>query len=224
VGIAAEAEVFPLSHWPSLLRGVGLTLGYQRSFAKTTVQVSSPSGSTAEREVYATDTAYGAMLAYRYFFDLGKTGAPTWGYGGIRLGALGRSFDVDETVESPLPVTHRFYPAVGMDLSVPLVRAVRLEGSGQLFLRPNPGQSIGDDDGAYIAEVRDYGQTVSSLGWAAELGVSGDIWGPLGYSARFRLEHYLDRFEGAGTRRGWSTGGVAEDTFSSILGGVTASW
>jgi outer membrane biosynthesis protein TonB len=223
-GIAAEAEVFPLANWPSLLRGVGLTLGYQRGFAKTTVQVSSPVGETPEREVYATDTAFGAMLAYRYFFDLGKTGAPSWGYGGIRLGALGRSFDVDETVEAPLPVTHRFYPAVGLDVSVPLLRAVRIESSGQLFLRPNPGQSIGDEDGSHIAEVRDYGQTVSSLGWAAELGVAGDIWGPLGYSARFRLEHYLDRFEGTGTRRGWFAGGIAEDTFSSILAGVTASW
>ncbi|HEX8375401.1 MAG TPA: hypothetical protein VF606_09500, partial [Geminicoccaceae bacterium] len=224
VGIAAEAEVFPLAHRPSPLRGLGLTLGFQHSFARTTVQVSSPSGETPEREVYATDTAYGAMLAYRYFLDLGKIGAPSWGYGGIRLGVLGRSFDLDERVESPLPVTHRLYPAVGVDLSVPLVRVVRLEGSGQLFFRPNPGQSVGDEDGSHLAEVRDYGQVVSSLGWAAELGVAGDIWGPLGYSVRFRLEHYLDRFEGAGTRRGWTTGGVAEDTFSSILAGVTASW
>jgi hypothetical protein len=225
VGFVAEAEVFPLAHWPSLLRGVGLTLGYQRSFAKTVVQVSTPVGSTPEREVFATDTTYGAMLAYRYFFDLGKTGTPLWGHGGIRLGALGREFDVEDAAESPLPVVHRFYPAVGVDVSVPLMRAVRIQGAGQLFLRPNPGQSpSGDAEGARLAEVRDYGESVSSLGWAAELGVAGDIWGPLGYSARFRLEHYVDRFSGQGLRRGWTGGGVAEDTFSSILAGVTASW
>lgn len=224
-GIAAQAEVFPLSHGSSLLRGVGLTLGYQRSFARTVVTVSTPVGSTPEREVYATDTAYGAMLAYRYFFDLGKQGAPQWGYAGLRLGAQGREFSVDEAVESPLPVAHRFYPVVGLDVSVPLMRAVRIEGAGQFFVRPGPGESIGGDaNGSLIAEVRDYGTSVSSLGWAAELGVAGDIWGPLGYSARFRLEHYLDRFSGTGTRRGWTAGGVAEDTYSSILAGVTASW
>jgi hypothetical protein len=225
VGIAADAEVFPLTHWPSLLRGVGVTLNYQRSFVKTTVKITTPSGSTPEREVYATDTAYGAMLAYRYFRDLGRTGMPMWGYLGLRLGALGRSFEVDEPTESALPVTHRFYPAAGLDLSVPLMRAVRIEASGQFFLTPTPGVALGGDrTGEYVAEVRDYGQTVSSLGWAAELGLAGDVWGPVGYSARFRLERYLDRFSGQGTRRGWSTGGIAEDNFSSIVVGVTASW
>ena len=224
-GIAVEAEVFPLAHWPTLLRGVGLTLGYQRSFARTTVQVSTPVGETPEREVYATDTAYGAMLAYRYFFDLGKQGTPLFGHAGLRLGALGREFDVDEQVEAPLPEVHRFYPAVGLDVSVPLMSAVRIVGAGQLFLRPNPGQSLGGDgDGSLVAEVRDYGESVSSLGWAAELGVAGDIWGPLGYSARFRLEYYKDQFTGQGTRRGWTDGGVAEESYSSIIAGVTAAW
>ncbi len=223
-GGGLEAEVFPLAHGPSPLRGVGLALGYQRSFARTTVQVTSPSGSSPTREVYATDTTYGALLAYRYFFDLGRTGTPLWGHGGVRLGALGRVFDMDEAVEAPLPVVHRLFPAVALDVSVPLMRAVRIEGTGQLFFRPNPGRTLGGDDGSVIAEVRDYGTSVSSLGWAAELGVAGDLWGPLGYSARFRLEHYQDRFTGQGTRRGWSNGGVAEDTYSSILAGVTAAW
>lgn len=224
-GIALEAEVFPLAHWPTLLRGVGLTLGYQRSFARTTVQVSSPVGETPEREVYATDTAYGAMLAYRYFFDLGKVGTPLWGHAGLRLGALGREFAVGERMDVPLPVVHRFSPAVGLDVSVPLMRAVRIEGSGQLFLRPNPGQALwGDEDGSRVAEVRDYGTAVSSLGWAAEVRVAGDLWGPLGYSVRFRLDSYLDRFTGQGTRRGWTESGVAEESYSSIVAGVTASW
>ncbi|WP_143195610.1 hypothetical protein [Archangium sp. Cb G35] len=225
VGLAAEAEVFPLAHWPTLVRGVGLTLGYQRSFARTTVQVSTPVGETPEREVYATDTAYGAMLAWRYFFDLGTQETPLWGHAGVRLGARGREFDVGERMETPLPVVHRFYPAVGVDVSVPLMRAVRIEGSGQFFFQPTPGQSLwGDPDGSLVAEVRDYGDSVSSLGWAAELGVAGDLWGPFGYSVRFRLESYKDRFTGQGSRRGWTDGGVAEESYSSILGGITAAW
>ena len=223
-GIALEAEVFPLAHWPTLLRGVGLTLGYQRSFARTTVQVSSPVGETPEREVYATDTAYGAMLAYRYFFDLGKVGTPLWGHAGLRLGALGREFDVGERMDVPLPVVHRFSPAVGLDVSVPLMRAVRLEGAGQFFLQPTPGNTLGGGDGSRAAEVRDHGTSVSSLGWAAELGVAGELWGPFGYSARFRLESFQDHFTGEGFRLGWISGGVAEDTYSSILAGVTAAW
>jgi hypothetical protein len=225
MGFAVEAEVFPLSHWPTVLRGVGLTLGYQRSFARTTVQVSSPVGETPEREVYATDTAYGAMLAYRVFFDLGRQGEPLWGHAGMRVGALGREFDVDEPADAPLPEVHRFYPAVGLEVSVPLMRAVRIEGAGQLFFRPNPGRSLGgDDEGSQVAEVRDYGTSVSSLGWAAELGVAGDLWGPIGYFARFRLDYYRDRFSGQGIRRGWTGSGVAEESYSSIIAGLTAAW
>lgn len=226
VGVGAEVELFPLADWQLPLRGVGLTLGYQRSFARTEVRTTSSVGSSPTRVVHATDTSYGAQLAYRYFFDLGKTGTPLWGYGGLRLGALGRAFDSNEAgVEAPLPVVHRFFPMVGLDVSVPLMRAVRIEGAGQLFLRPTPGNTLGGgEDGSRSAEVRDFGTSVASLGWAAELGVAGELWGPLGYSARFRLESFQDQFTGEGSRMGWTSGGVAEDTYSSILAGVTAAW
>jgi hypothetical protein len=225
VGVGAEVELFPLADWRSPLRGVGLTLNYQRGFARTEVRTTSSVGSSPTRVVHATDTSYGGMLAYRYFFDLGKTGTPLWGYGGLRLGALGRAFESNETgVEAPLPVVHRFFPAVGLDVSVPLMRAVRLEGAGQFFLQPTPGNTLGGGDGSRAAEVRDYGTSVSGLGWAAELGVAGELWGPFGYSARFRLESFQDHFTGEGFRLGWSSGGVAEDTYSSILAGVTAAW
>ena len=225
-GVAVQAELFPLAHLGSpFLRGLGLALAYQRGFASTQVTVSTTTGSTPTREVYATDTSYGAWLAWRYFFGLGGKSAPLWGHAGLRLGASGREFDVAETVEAPLPVVHRLHPTVGLDISVPLMRAVRIEGGGELFLLATPGRSLlGAGNGSLVAEVRDYGTTVSSLGWAAELGVAGDIWGPVGYSARFRLQHYGDRFSGTGARRGWTAGGVAEDTFSGVTAGVTLSW
>ncbi len=73
--------------------------------------------------------------------------------------------------------------------------------------------------------MRDFGTSVSSFGWSAELGLAGGIWGPLGYSLRFRLARFQDTFSGSGVRTGWTTnGGVAEDTFSSLHGGVTGSW
>ena len=225
LGFAAEAEVFPLAQRSSPLRGLGLALAWQRGFAPTTVQVSSPTGSTPRREVAATDTAYGAMLAYRYFFDLGSEQTPLWGHAGVRLGVLGHGFGVDESLEVPLPVVHRLYPAVGLEASVPLMRLVRLEGAGRFFVRPVPGSAFaGLGKGSYLAEVRDYGTEVSSFGWEAQLGVAGDIWGPFGYSARLRLEHYSDTFTGQGARRGWTEGGVAEETYSSLLAGLTAVW
>jgi hypothetical protein len=72
--------------------------------------------------------------------------------------------------------------------------------------------------------VRDYGESVSSLGWSAELGGAGELWGPVGYSARFRLTSFRDGFSGQGTRRGWLAGGVAEELYATALAGVTLSW
>ena len=225
-GLAAEAEVFPLAHETSLLRGVGLTLAYQRGFARTSVAVTSPTGSTPPREVTSTDTAYGAMLAWRYFFARGGADSPLWGYAGARLGLLGREFGVDETLNVALPVVHRFFPAVGLDVSVPLMKQVRLEGAGRFFYSPSPGRSWrgGGENGPYTSEVHDYGTAVSSFGWEAQVGVAGEVWGPFGYSVRGRLESFRDGFTGQGARRGWTEGGVAEDTYVSVLGGITASW
>ncbi|MET0405187.1 MAG: hypothetical protein ABW123_22425, partial [Cystobacter sp.] len=78
--------------------------------------------------------------------------------------------------------------------------------------------------GPYVAELRDYGTAVSSVGWEAEVGVAGEVWGPFGYRVRGRLTRYQDAFTGQGARRGWSEGGVASDTYVSVLGGLTASW
>ena len=136
---------------------------------------------------------------------------------------MGRAFDVDESAASPLAGTHRVYPVVGLEVSVPLARAVRIEGAGHVFINPKPGQWI-EDESDLDLEVRDLGESVSSTGWSAELGLAGDIWGPLGYSVRFKLMHYKDTFSGQGVRTGWEQGGVAEETYSGLQWGLTASW
>ena len=216
LGVSAELELLPLARRESAVRGLGAVLGYRRGFASTNVTLIGDAGQSVTREVSATDSVLTAQALYRYFFGVGEA-RQLLGYAGLRAGLLTRTFDVDGSAESPLTSTHRLFPAVGLEVSVPLLRSVRLEGAGQVFIDPKPGE--GSDD-----EVSDYGTSVSSFGWEAELGVAGEVWGPFGYSVRFRLSRYQDRFSGAGTRTGWQDGGVAEETYSSLHWGLTASF
>ncbi|WP_338866595.1 hypothetical protein [Myxococcus stipitatus] len=223
LGIAAELELLPLARHPSALRGLGLTVGYRRGYASTDVTLFNESGQSGTREVVATDSVFTAQAMYRYFFGLGSS-RQLLGYAGVKAGMLTRSFNVDAPADSPLSSTHRLFPAVGLEVSVPLLRQVRLEAAGQFFIGPKPGQGFDDDGGALNLEVSDYGTSVSSFGWEAELGVAGEVWGPFGYQVRFELSQFKDTFSGAGTRTGWNNGGVAEDTYSSIHWSLTASY
>lgn len=223
LGVSAELELLPLARGTSAVRGLGLVLGYQRGYSSTNVTLVGEAGQSVTREVVATDSVLTAQALYRYFFGRDAS-RQLLGYAGLRAGLLTRSFDVDESAESPLKGTHRLFPAVGLEVSVPLLRAVRLEGAGQVFIGPKPGQGFSDEGGALDLEVSDYGTSVSSFGWEAELGVAGEVWGPFGYSVRFRLSRYQDTFSGAGTKTGWQAGGVAAETYSSLHWGLTASY
>ncbi|AKQ65893.1 hypothetical protein A176_002805 [Myxococcus hansupus] len=223
LGISAELELQPLAQSASLLRGLGVALGYRRGYASTNVTLVSDAGQSTTREVAATDSVLTAQAMYRYFFGMGAS-RERFGYAGLRAGLLTRAFDVDASAESPLTGTHRVFPSVGLEVSVPLVDWARLEGAGQFFVSPRPGKGLGGGSSALDAELRDYGTAVSSFGWEAELGVAGDIWGPFGYSLRFRLTRFQDTFTGAGTRVGWDAGGVAAETYSSLHWGITASY
>ncbi len=217
LGLSAELELLPLARSPSAARGLGVVLGYRRGFASTDVTLRNDAGQSTTREAPATDSVLTAQALYRYFFGRGAAGE-LLGYAGLRAGLLTRSFDVAEEAESFLTSTHRLFPAVGLEVSEPLLRTVRLEGGGQVFIGSKPGQ------GGRDAQVREYGTSVSSFGWEADLGLAGDLWGPLGYSLRFRLSRYQDTFSGAGTRTGWQNGGVAAETYSSLQWGITGSY
>ncbi|WP_082207241.1 hypothetical protein [Corallococcus macrosporus] len=223
LGVAAELELLPLARGESPLRGLGLSLGYRRGFSSTHVTLVGDAGQSTTREVAATDSVLTAQALYRYFFGMGASHASP-GYAGLRAGLLTRAFDVDASADSHLTGTHRLFPAVGLEVSVPLLRQVRLEGAGQFFFSPKPGTGLGGGGAALDAEVGDYGTSVSSFGWEAELGVGGELWGPFGYAVRFRLSRYQDTFSGAGTKRGWDDGGVAAETYSSLHWGLTASY
>ncbi|RKH28913.1 hypothetical protein D7Y13_35120 [Corallococcus praedator] len=224
LGLALELEILPLAQGDSsVLRGLGLQLGAQRGFSTSDVTLTGDGGQTPVREVTATDTAFTAQALYRFYFRFGTT-RPQQGYVGARAGLQTRAFDVEEATDNPLSGTHRVFPSVALDLSVPLFSSVRLDASGGLLLSPKPGRSPEADGGRRALEISDFGTSVSSFGWSAELGVSGEIWGPFGYDVAFRLAHFRDQFSGAGTLTGWADGGVAEETYSSLHAGLTASY
>jgi hypothetical protein len=224
LGLSLEAEVLPLARHPtSALRGLGLQVGAQRGYSSSDVTLTGDGGSTPVREVSATDTAFSAQALYRYYFRFG-TKRPQQGYVGGRAGVRTRAFDVENPQDTPLAGTHRVFPSVALDLSVPLFSSVRLDASGGVLLSTQPGRSPGADGGLRAKELTDFGTSVSSFGWSAELGVAGDIWGPFGYDVSLRLAHFRDRFSGAGTRTGWSNGGVAEETYSSLHVGLIATY
>lgn len=48
------------------------------------------------------------------------------------------------------------------------------------------------------------------------------MWGPVGYSVKFRFTRYEDAFTGPGGN--WLDGGVAQETYTALEGGVTAAF
>jgi hypothetical protein len=208
VGFSLAAELFPLADSSSLVHGLGLLVGYDRGFSQTTVKVQTSAGPQPDRQVYASDQAITALAAFRYFFGLGENDLP--GYAGVHGGFGTRRFDVDSGAAAPLPGSHRNYPVVGLGVSIPVWKFLRFEGAGNYFLSPKPSAS----------EISAYGSSASSKGWGGELGLSGDVWGPLGYVFRFSYSQYKDQFSGTGTT--WQTGGAAEESYVDLYWGVAA--
>jgi len=212
MGFSLAAELFPFAELDSLFRGLGLLASYERGYSQTNVNVLTTAGDLTTRQVYAADSAITALLAFRYFFSLGRE-EPLLGHAGIHGGFGTRRFDVDANALSAavrLPGSHRNYPVVGLDVSIPIFKFLRVEGTGNYFINPKP----------FASEVASYGATASATGWGGELGLTGDVWGPLGYLVRFRYERYKDQFSGSGSS--WQSGGAAEESYAGIFWGVTA--
>ncbi|WP_224241155.1 hypothetical protein [Hyalangium gracile] len=224
LGLTGQLEVLPLARSGKPWRGLGLVAGYQRGYSETRVKVTTETGETPTRSVVATDSVITGMLLYRYYFNMGTESHPRLGYAGFRGGMLSRAFEVDQQARAPLTGSHRLHPSAGLEFSVPLRHWLRLEGGGQFFIGPKAGQSLTADDGELELEVRDLGAEVSSSGWFAEVGLAGELWGPLGYSVRGRYTTVKDTFTGAGARFGWGEGGVASEQHIDIRWGLTASY
>ncbi len=96
-----------------------------------------------------------------------------------------------------------------LEARLPLNRWVKVDVDGSVFVNP----TVGPDD--FVT----YGQVTHATGWAVGIGVSGTLFGGLGYLVRFEQQQFSDRFEGSGTD--WTAGGVASESYSSIRWGLT---
>lgn len=210
LGFLLSAQLMPLAQLAGPLAGVGLVGSFGMGFSRT--DIFNISGGTRVRvgTVISTERAFTAALAYRYRLPLGDLSGPP-AFVGLRAGLHGTSFQVGSAASSPnIPNTNRLYPALTLEALFPLARYARLEGSGGVYLNTR----VSPED------FRKFGAAASGFGWGAELGVSGDLFGPLGYHARVRLTQFHDRFQGAGSE--WNTGGAATETFMALFWGASA--
>jgi hypothetical protein len=209
-GISFGLEFFPLprlttNRW---LAGIGLSGSYGRGFSNTNISVQ---GGTAQT-VKGADSAISLLAVYRFYFALSLTSSPLAGYVGLHGGLGSRSFTVDATPGLPPLNTHRTYPQIGIEASIPIFSFLKVEAAGDYFLGPKVSQS----------DIGRYGTAASGSGFGFEAGLAGDVWGPLGYTARFKYASYTDAISGAGAS--WQNGGAAEESYSSIVWGITASF
>ncbi|HZN94722.1 MAG TPA: hypothetical protein VFB81_18535 [Myxococcales bacterium] len=206
-GVLAELQLFPLSsvqnQW---VNGIGLGGSYGAGFSMTRVRVSTPTSTTEERTVLSTDISFSAHAMYRVYFAL--PGPRFWCFAGARGGVQGRLFSVDPDAVVPVAGSHRAYGFAGVDLGIRFTPLWNVEGSVWYLHDPHAGQE----------DLVPFGTTVSGRGIGAELGVHGDVWGPVGYAVRGRFAGYGDVFRGPGLR--WVDGGAAEELYLSVTWGA----
>jgi hypothetical protein len=204
-GFGMGLAFFPLAPLDNLARGLGVDLAYSRGFSST-------STSTSGKPLIATDDEWHAEAAWRFYFDVRRERDPLAGYVGLRGGLSAHIFDVDRAAVDPLPGSKRRFAVAGVDISYPIARILRLEGSGSWFFGPGPAL-----DGTTGAWAQATGQ-----GWSAEAGIAGDLLGPIGYVLKFRTVTFKDHYTGA--QAGLADRAVAEESFSSLNWGLTASF
>ncbi|HVE84370.1 MAG TPA: hypothetical protein VND93_16055 [Myxococcales bacterium] len=207
-GLMAELEAFPMSSilnpW---VNGIGFGGHYGAGFSMTTVRVSTPTSTTTDKQVLSTDTSFAAHAMYRVYFALGGARG-FWSYAGLRAGVMGRLFDVDPEAVVPVAGSHRVYGMAGLDLGVRFAPAACVEAAVWYFHDPHAGQQ----------DLVPYGQSVRGRGLGAELGIRGELAGPLGYMVHGHFAGYADVFSGAGLR--WANGGAAEELYFSVTWGL----
>ena len=222
LGFAVEAEALPFAQRDSWLRGLGAALEYAHGFNRLGINRSAGGASTPTETLTAQELTLGAAALYRHPFTLDDRGLLLPGYVGLRAGAQQRTFVLEGEAHLEFN-THRLYPLIGLEALVPLSRRVQVEAGAQLLLAPRTGRALGSARLRNL-ELRSFGESVSSRGWSARLGLSGEVWGPFGYAARVQLTRFRDRYTGSGTLAGWNEGGAAEETLAAAHWAVTARY
>jgi hypothetical protein len=216
-GFALAADFFPLANSGGALQGLGLVGSYQRGFTRTIVNLTTSTGEDTQREVISSDDGFLVAATYRYYLVLGPPilGSQPLGLSfGAKAGYSARNFEVDPTAQTPLPGSHRSYPLAGVDVELALARALKLGVSVHYFMNPKPNAT----------DLAGFGTAGSGRGLGIEGGLSGDLWGPVGYVLRVRSATYKDQFTGIGAREQWGNGGAVEESYTSVNWGLSASF
>lgn len=211
-GAMAQLELFPLVLLGDTpLAGLGVLAAFGLGSATVGVSHDEGAGSESRGIFRGVDRGLTLMGTYRSYFALERAQGVLPAYVGLRAGLLGRTFALPAEAVDAFPGSTRSPLAAGLDVSVPLSRLVRVEASGLYVHRPLPA----------LDEWQRLGAGVSSRGFGAELGLAGDLVGPVGYHLRYRLLRFTDRLSGPGVE--WANGGHVEELYSGFTWGVTVS-
>jgi hypothetical protein len=229
-GFNLQAEVFPLALLDinRFIQGIGVIGNFGLGFSLTNVTVQVGMGAGVPKQVVSTDYAWGVQGAYRVHFAFSDSKNAGVGFVGLRGGVEARRFDIDANAQVPLPGSNRLYGVIGLDLRIPIVRFFNVDGLFSFLINPKAGP---DEIAGYGSVTHPTGGVVSR-GLVLGGGVSGDIWGPLGYRLQLRWTSYKDEFYGdpaapPGKWRRCDTtqcGGAAEETYVTLTWGVTAAF
>lgn len=244
-GLSLNAELFPLARVHTgaskgvnaIAQGLGLLVNFQYGQSLTRVVDQNTQGSGEGQTVKSNDIGFQGQLAYRYHFTMGvplgsqeagpytvKNASPV-GWVGLRGGIATRNFVIDPNANLSLPSSQRaIHGVLGIDAAIAIIPQLRFEAGVSFFLNPKPSaeQIIG------YGNLNDPTGGATATGFGIEAGVAGQIWGPIGYTVRWRFSSYKDTYYGQGQK--WTTcdttqcGGVGEESYHSLIFGLTAAY
>lgn len=250
LGMAVNLDFFPLAFLNTgapkavnaIVQGIGVTGGFQYGQSQTRIVEETAQGQGPDKTVNSDDISWNVQGVWRYHFEMGigmdlfgaakNPGSELLrhylqpvGWFGLRGGAMSRSFLIDPNAGVSLPSSDRSgFGVVGVDAALAVFPFLRFEFAGSVFINPRPG----DEQIIGYGNLNDPTGGVTAGGFGLEAGLAGDIWGPIGYSVRWKMMSFTDRYFGQGQK--WTVcneqqcGGVGEESFHTIVWGLTASY
>ncbi|MFO0597409.1 MAG: hypothetical protein U0228_19020 [Myxococcaceae bacterium] len=220
----------------AIIQGFGARVAFGYGQSQTRIVEESMQGQGTDKTVKSDDLQFSAEFLYRYHFRFGlgldalsgkgnpPAGQPL-GYLGIHLGFQTRSFLIDPTAGTSLPSSDRAgFLALGAEGALPIFPFLRFEAGVAFYVNPHTSaeQIVG------YGNLNDPTGGATATGFGIDAGVTGRVWGPLGYSVKWRMMSFVDRYYGQGQK--WTVcnemqcGGVGEESFHSIVWGLTGQF